>query len=90
MLQFYYIMGESKKKWFASLPKWLQWCVRILVAILVAIACVTGYGLTSCGNTKVMLRNAQSATISQQGSDIEVTVSASVDSAAIEWNRTRK
>ena len=80
-------MSTDKKSWFAALPKWLQWCVRILVAILVAIGVVTGYGLSSCGNTKVMLRNAQSATISQQGSDIEVTVSASVDSAAVKWNR---
>ena len=83
-------MDESKKNWFKSLPKWLKWCVRILVAALVAIATVTGYGLASCGNTKVMLRNAQSATISQQGSDIEVTVSASVDSAAVKWNKSRK
>ena len=80
-------MSTDKKNWFKSLPKWLQWLVRILVAALVAIAAVTGYGLTSCGNTKVMLRNAQSATISQQGSDIEVTVSASVDSASVKWNR---
>ena len=83
-------MDESKKNWFNSLPKWLKWCVRILVAALVAIATVTGYGLASCGNTKVMLRNAQSATISQQGSDIEVTVSASVDSASVKWNKSRK
>ena len=84
------LMDESKKNWFKSLPTWLRWTVRILVGALVAIAAVTGYGLTSCGNTKVMLRNAHSATISQQGSDIEVTVSASVDSASLKWNRSRK
>lgn len=82
-------MDESKKNWFKSLPGWVQWVVRILVALLVAVASVTGYGLVSCGNTKVMLRNAQSATISQQGSDIEVTVSASVDSATLKWNRKK-
>lgn len=80
-------MTNDKKTWFKSLPKWLQWLVSVLVGFLVSIGLVTGYGLTSCGNTKVMLRNAQSATISQQGSDIEVTVSASVDSASVKWNR---
>ena len=83
-------MSTNKETWFKSLPKWLQWIVRILFAVLVAIGCVTGYGLVSCGNTKVMLRNAHSATISQQGSDIEVTVSASVDSATVKWNKSRK
>lgn len=85
LLQNYYAMDESKKKWFKSLPKWL----KIFVAILVAAVC-TIYALTSCGNTKVLLRNAHSATISQQGSDIEVTVSASVDSASVKWNKSRK
>lgn len=78
-------MSTDKKNWFKSLPKWL----KILVAILVIAVC-TIYSLTSCGNTKVMLRNAHSATISQQGSDIEVTVSASVDSASVKWNKSRK
>ena len=78
-------MDESKKNWFKSLPKWLK-----IVFLILVVAVCTIYSLTSCGNTKVMLRNAQSATISQQGSDIEVTVSASVDSASVKWNKSRK
>lgn len=73
-------MDEKRKTWFQSLPKWLQWVVRIIVAIFVAIAAVTGYGLTSCGNTKVLLRNAHSASVSQSGSDIEVVISTDMDS----------
>ena len=73
-------MDEVKKSWFKSLPKWLQWTVRVLVAVLVAIAAITGYGLTSCGNTKVLLRNAHTASVSQQGSDIEVVISTQMDS----------
>ena len=73
-------MDERKKNWFNSLPKWLQWTVRVLIAALVAIGCLTGYGLVSCGNTKVMLRNAHTASVSQQGSDIEVVISTQMDS----------
>ena len=83
-------MDSQKVTWFKSLPKWLQWIVRILVAILVAVACVTGYGLTSCGNTKVLLRNAHSASVTQQGSDIEVTVSADMDSLSLSTFKKRK
>lgn len=78
-------MTEEKKNWFKSLPRWLKIVVAVLAAVLIAV-----YSLTSCGNTKVLLRNAHSATISQQGSDIEVTVSASVDSATVKWNKSRK
>lgn len=83
-------MDSQKETWFKSLPKWLQWIVRILVAILVAVAAITGYGLTSCGNTKVLLRNAHSASVSQQGSDIEVTISADMDSLSLSTFKNRK
>lgn len=69
------LMDESKKNWFKSLPKWL----KILVAILMVAVC-TIYSLTSCGNTKVLLRNAHTASVSQQGSDIEVVISTQLDS----------
>ena len=82
-------MDSQKLSWFKSLPKWLQWIVRILFAILVAVACVTGYGLVSCGNTKVLLRNAHSASVTQQGSDIEVTVSADMDSISLSTYKKR-
>ena len=72
-------MSTEKEKWFAQLPKWLRWCVRILVALLAAICCITGYGLISCGNSKVLLRNASNASISQKGSNIEVVVSTPIN-----------
>lgn len=83
-------MDSQKETWFKKLPKWLQWLVRILVAILVAIAVITGYGLTSCGNTKVLLRNAHTASVSQQGSDIEVIISADMDSLSLSTFKNRK
>lgn len=82
-------MDEEKLTWFKSLPKWLQWIVRVLVGVLVAVACLTGYGLTSCGNTKVLLRNAHSANVSQSGSDIEVVVSADMDSLSVSGFKRR-
>lgn len=82
-------MDEEKITWFKKLPNWLQWLVKIIVAILVAIAAITGYGLTSCGNTKVLLRNAHSASVSQTGSDIEVVVSADMDSLSVSGFKRR-
>lgn len=79
---------EEQKAWFSKLPKWLQWLVRILIAALVTIGVITGYGLSSCGNTKILLRNANSSSVTQQGSDIEVTVSSRLDS--ISFNGFRK
>lgn len=83
-------MSTDKKTWFNSLPKWLQWIVRILVAALVAIASITGYGLVSCGNTKVLLRNAHTASVSQQGSDIEVVISTQMDSLSFGFRKKEK
>ena len=75
---------DSEKK----LPRRFKVAISVLVGIIAGVIAL--FSLDSCGNTKVMLRNAHSATISQQGSDIEVTVSASVDSAAVKWNKSRK
>lgn len=80
---------ETTKSWFQKLPKWLQWIVRILIGVLVAIGAVTGYGLSSCGNTKILLKNANSSTVSQNGSDIEVSVSSKMDSISFQTYRTR-
>ena len=68
-------METDKKKWFKSLPTWLKIVVIFLVAAIIAV-----YSLTSCGNTKVLIRNADRSTVTQQGSDIEVSISADMDS----------
>lgn len=68
-------MNDEKKKWFQSLPNWLKIVVAVLAA---AVLCI--YTLTSCGNTKVLIRNADRSTVTQQGSDIEVSISADMDS----------
>ena len=70
-------MNEEKKKWFESLPTWLKIIVAVLAA---AVLCI--YTLTSCGNTKVLIRNADRSSVTQQGSDIEVSISADMDSLA--------
>lgn len=68
-------METDKKKWFNSLPNWLKIVVVVLSAAIIAV-----YSLTSCGNTKVLIRNADRSTVTQQGSDIEVSISADMDS----------
>lgn len=70
-------MNDERKKWFKSLPTWLKIVVIVLAAAIIAV-----YSLTSCGNTKVLIRNADRSTVTQQGSDIEVSISADMDSLA--------
>lgn len=70
-------MKTDKKKWFNSLPNWLKIVVIVLAAAIIAV-----YSLTSCGNTKVLIRNADRSSVTQTGSDIEVSISADMDSLA--------
>lgn len=71
-------MDTDKKKWFQSLPGWLKIVVIVLAAGIIAV-----YSLTSCGNTKVLIRNADRSSVTQTGSDIEVSISADMDSLAL-------
>lgn len=77
-------MNDERKKWFESLPGWLKIIVIVLAAGIIAV-----YSLTSCGNTKVMLRNAHSASIQQTGSDIEVVISAQLDSLSLKTYKNK-
>lgn len=78
-------MNEEKKKWFQSLPTWLKVVVAVLAA---SVLCI--YTLTSCGNTKVLIRNADRSTVTQQGSDIEVSISADMDSLTFSTYKKEK
>ena len=77
-------METDKKKWFQSLPMWLKILVIVLSAVIIAV-----YSLTSCGNTKVLLRNAHTASVQQTGSDIEVVISTQLDSLSLKTYKNR-
>ena len=75
---------DKKKKWFQSLPTWLKVVVTVLAAAIIAV-----YSLTSCGNTKVLLRNAHTASVQQTGSDIEVVISTQLDSLSLKTYKSK-
>ena len=77
-------METDKKKWFNSLPNWLKIVVVVLSAAIIAV-----YSLTSCGNTKVLLRNAHTASVQQTGSDIEVVISTQLDSLSLKTYKNK-
>lgn len=77
-------METDKKKWFHSLPNWLKIVVVVLAAAIIAV-----YSLTSCGNTKVLLRNAHTASVQQTGSDIEVVISTQLDSLSLKTYKNK-
>lgn len=77
-------METDKKKWFNSLPNWLKIVVVVLAAAIIAV-----YSLTSCGNTKVLLRNAHTASVHQTGSDIEVVISTQLDSLSLKTYKNK-
>ena len=73
-------MSNSSEK---KIPKWLQITISIVTAIITALIAV--FSIESCGNSKILLRNASNASISQKGSNIEVVVSTpiSIDSLKV-------
>lgn len=81
-------MNEEKKKWFQSLPTWL----KIVIELVVLAASILWFicSVASCGNTKVLIRNADRSTVSQTGSDIEVSISADMDSLTFSTYKKEK
>lgn len=63
---------NSSKK----IPRWLQAVILVFCGIISALVAL--FSVPSCGNSKILLRNASNASISQQGSNIEVVVSTPI------------
>ena len=62
----------SEKK----IPKWLQAVIAVVSGIICALISI--FAIESCGNSKILLRNASNASITQSGSNIEVVVSTPI------------
>lgn len=63
---------NSEKK----IPRWLRAVIAVVGGVISALIAL--FSLSSCGNSKILLRNASNASISQQGSNIEVVVSTPI------------
>ena len=59
-----------------NIPKWLKAVIAAVGGVIAALVAL--FSLDSCGNSKILLRNASNASISQQGSNIEVVVSTPI------------
>ena len=59
-----------------KLPRWLKAVIAAVGGIIAALVAL--FSLDSCGNSKILLRNASNASITQSGSNIEVVVSTPI------------